>query len=88
MIGLYSLEGLTAMAKSDRMFMRLELFPPLIKLLLFCPISFGIEVWVGNVGNMVEANTIEAIGFQVAMLEVSCIHCTYSASPVVFEVGV
>ena len=38
-------------------------------------------------GNMVEAKTIEAIGFKVAMLEVSCIHCTYSASPVALYYG-
>ena len=72
-IGLYSLLGPTGMAKSERIFNRLELFPPPFKLLLLCPMSFGMEVCVGWMGNKVEAKTIEAIGFQAAMLDVSWI---------------
>ena len=86
-IGLYSLFGPTGMAKSERIFNRLELFPPPFKLLVLCPMSFVIEVCVGCMGNKVEARTIEAIGLQVAMLDVSWIDCTKSLSPVVSEVG-
>ena len=82
-IGLYSLLGPTAMAKSERVFNRLELCPPPFKLLVLCPMSFGIEVCVGRMGNRVEAKAIEAIGLHVAALYVSWIDCAKSASPVV-----
>jgi len=82
-IGLYSLLGPTGMAKSERIFNKLELFPPPFKLLLLCPMSFGMEVCVGWMGNKVEAKTMEAIGFQVAMLDVSWMELWKSLSPVV-----
>ena len=58
----------TAIEKSDNMGRRLELLPPLSRLLLWFPMSFGAVVWVGMMGSKLEAKTIEATGFHRAML--------------------
>ena len=75
--GLYSTMGLywflssTAMEKSDKIGRRLELLPPLIRLVLWFPISLGADVWVGMMGSKLEAKTIDATGFHRAMLVIS-----------------
>ena len=56
------------MEKSDKTGRRFELLPPLIRLLLWFPMSFGADVWVGMMGSKLDAKTIEATGFHRAML--------------------
>ncbi len=47
------------------------MLPPLIRLLLWLPMSFGADIWVGMMGSKLEANTMEATGFHKAMLVIS-----------------
>ena len=46
------------MEKSDKAGRRFELLPPLIRLLLWFPMSFGADVWVAMMGSKLETNTM------------------------------
>ena len=74
------------MEKSDNMGRRLELLPPLIRLLLWFPMSFGADVWVGMMGSKLEANTMDATGFHNAMLVISW--CAWRTSIFMVALGV
>ena len=85
-MGLYWLLPSTVMEKSDKMGRRLELLPPLIRLLLWFPMSFGADVWVGTMGSKLDAKTIEATGFHKAMLVISW--CVWRTSILMVALGV
>ena len=70
-MGLYWLLASTAMEKSDKIGRKLELLPPLSRLLLWFPMSFGTDVWVGMMGSKLDAKTMEDTGFHKAMLVIS-----------------
>ena len=74
MIGLYWFVSVTAISKSDMMFVRLELFPLLAKLSFDKPpYVMGRLVLVETMGSMPVQKTTLAIGFHIAKLETSCI---------------
>ena len=62
----------TGISKSDIMLVRFELFPLLVKLLFAVSpyVSAGL-VLVETIGSMPVQNTTLAIGFQIAMLDIS-----------------
>ena len=66
----------TALEKSEMVLSRFELFPLSVKLLLILPTSLGIYVCVGWTGIGAEAKTMDATGFQRAILDMSC--CIYT----------
>ena len=73
MIGLYWFVSVTAISKSDMMFVRLELFPLLAKLSFDKPpYVMGRLVLVETMGSMPVQKTTLAIGFHIAKLETSC----------------
>ena len=64
----------TALEKSEMVLSRFELLS--VKLLLILPTSLGIDVCVGWTGIGAEAKTMDATGFQRAILDMSC--CIYT----------
>ena len=77
-MGLYWLFPYTAIVKSLKALSRFELFPLYATLLLLLPTSLGNEVCVACTGRRAEAKTMDATGFQRAVLETSwCICAQY-----------
>jgi hypothetical protein len=50
---------------------RSESLPPLIRFALCEPRFFGTDVWVGMMGSILDAKTMEATGLHRAMLVIS-----------------
>ena len=71
-IGLYWFASETGISKSEMMFVKLKLFPLLVKLLLdVLPYVEGGLVLVETIGSRPVQKTILAIGFHIAMLDIS-----------------